>query len=99
MELCTLADSDIRGPGADIEDGDLEYSGHWACKKRQTAMERRTQDIRDEQDLAQVGQRVGEGTREVSWIWINPQVLSAAASDGSCQEGEWVNAGVQDTDI
>ena len=84
-ELHTLSDADIRGPGADAEDGDL---GHRSRKKRWTVMEKRIQDIQDEQDPAQVGQHIGEGMREVSWIWMHPRVLSAAASDGSCQEGE-----------
>ena len=34
------------------------------------------------------GQRIGEGTREVSWIWLDPQALKSAVCDATRVEGK-----------
>lgn len=87
-ELCVLNKIDIRGPGADVEEGDQELSGHRARKKYKMPLEKQNMRIGEEQDPTHIGQHVGEGRREVLWIWINAQVLTAAASDSGFLEGK-----------
>ena len=56
-------------------------------RKKISVLEKRNAAIQGIQDPAWTGQHVGEGTREVSWIWRSTAALTVAASDESCHEG------------
>lgn len=94
LQLRMLSWPDIRGPASSIADIDepgseMNQNGRLQ-KKKHTALEKKTAERQALEDVAQTGQHLGEGSREVSWIWMDPAALQAAAADTSRHEGEFV---------
>ena len=94
LELRDLLASDIRGPGArefeiDEVGNEMDQDGHHrrGSKRKQTQMEVRAAEMNAGQDIAQTGMQVGEGMREVSWIWMDSEALNSVSSDASRHEG------------